>query len=56
MQTRTSNDGVTWGAWTVAAASGSALGTPARFVQFQLGLTTGNNQNSPALTSITFTQ
>jgi hypothetical protein len=32
------------------------LGTPARFAQFQLSMTTGNNQNSPELTSITFTQ
>ena len=56
VQTRTSGDGVTWGGWTVAATSGSALGAPARFVQFQLSMTTSNNQNTPVLTSITFTQ
>ncbi len=56
VQTRTSSDGVSWGGWTVAATSGSALGTPARFVQFQLAMTTSNNQNTPVLTSITFTQ
>ncbi len=56
VQTRTSSDGVTWGAWTAAATSGSALGTPARFVQFQLSMTTTSSQSSPVLTSMTFTQ
>jgi hypothetical protein len=55
VQVRTSSDGVAWGSWT-GASSGSALGTPARFAQFQLSMTTGNSQNSPELTSITFTQ
>jgi hypothetical protein len=55
VQTRTSSDGVTWGTWT-AVVSGSALGTPARFAQFQLSLTSTSNQSSPALNSITFTQ
>jgi hypothetical protein len=56
VQTRTSSDGVNWGGWNVAAISGSALSSPARFVQFQLSLTTSSSQNTPLLSFITFTQ
>ncbi|HEX9029158.1 MAG TPA: hypothetical protein VF823_08285, partial [Anaerolineales bacterium] len=55
VQTRTSADGVTWGAWGTST-SGSALASPARFVQFQLAMSTTSSLSTPLLTSITFTQ
>ncbi len=56
LQARTSADGTTWNGWSSLAASGSALTSPARFVQFQANLTTADTAASPALTGITLSK
>ena len=53
VQTRTSVDGVTWGPWAAVANGGDSLAAPARYVQFQLLLATGDPLTSPLVNSVT---
>jgi hypothetical protein len=56
VSTRTSLDGVNWSPWSAVAASGGTPGSPAgRYLQYQLGLSSGSAQNSPVLNSVTLT-
>gem|GEM_PF-1002487 len=52
LQSRTSANGTSWGAWSNIVTSGNTISSPARFVQFQVTLGTTNAQNTPALISL----
>ena len=53
VQVKTSADGTVWSGWSgLASPAGSSLPTPARFIQFQLGLT-GASAQSPLVNSVT---
>ena len=55
VEVRTSSDGLTWSAWTVAT-SGSALTAPNRFIQYRLNLATTDTSLTPLVESITFSR
>ncbi len=55
VQVKTSADGATWSGWSaLAAAGGSPVPSPARYIQFQLGLT-GTSALSPLVNSVSLT-
>jgi hypothetical protein len=54
VSTRTSDDAVSWSAWSPVTASGSATASPAgRYLQYQVGFASGSPETSPALNSVT---
>jgi len=55
IQVKTSADGATWSGWSaLAAPAGSPVTSPARYIQFQLGLT-GTSALSPLVNSVSLT-
>jgi len=55
VQVKTSADGATWSGWSaLAAPAGSPVTSPARYIQFQLGLT-GTSALSPLVNSVSLT-
>ncbi|MCL4295968.1 MAG: hypothetical protein KJ077_09585 [Anaerolineae bacterium] len=55
VETRSSEDGLTWGEWGTVSVSGGALAAPGRYGQYRLLLTTSDSQTSPQINSITLT-
>jgi hypothetical protein len=53
VQVQTSVDGTTWSGWsTLATAASSPVISPARFIQFQLTLSSGSNSQTPLVNSL----
>jgi hypothetical protein len=53
IQVNTSVDGATWTGWsTLTAATGSPVSSPARFIQFQLALSSTSNLQTPLVNSV----
>ena len=55
VKTRTSPDGINWKDWSDVNNSGDAINQPDRWMEYQLILGTGNNQETPLVNSVSRT-